>query len=29
MEHCLVDAVEQGDWAAIDEMKKAIDQLLK
>lgn len=29
IEHCVVDAVEQHDQAAIDELERAIDQLLK
>ena len=29
IEHCLVDAIESGDTAAIEELKKAIDQFMK
>lgn len=29
IEHCIVDAVEQHDRAAIDELERAIDQLLR
>ena len=29
IEHCIVDAVEQNDQSAIDELEHAIDQLLK
>lgn len=29
IEHCLVDAMESGDTAAIEELKKAIDQFMK
>lgn len=29
IEHCIVDAVEQHDQATIDELERAIDQLLK
>jgi len=29
MEHCIVDAVENGDHEAIEKLKKAIDQFLK
>lgn len=29
IEHCLVDAIECGDMAAVGELKKAIDQFMK
>ena len=29
IEHCLVDAVEQGDTAPVQQLNKAIDQFLK
>lgn len=29
MEHCIVEAVEEGDHAAVDKMNKAIDMFLK
>ena len=29
IDHCIVDAVEEGDKEAIDNLKKAIDQLVK
>lgn len=29
IDHCIVDAVEDGDQEAIDNLKKAIDQLVK
>ncbi|MDD2235122.1 MAG: metal-sensing transcriptional repressor [Desulfitobacteriaceae bacterium] len=29
LEHCIVDAVESGDKAAIDDLTKAIDCLIK
>ena len=29
IEHCIVDAVEHGDWEAIKELEKAIDRFMK
>ncbi|MBE7007733.1 MAG: metal-sensing transcriptional repressor [Ruminococcaceae bacterium] len=29
MEHCIVDAIEEHDQTAIEELERAIDQLLK
>lgn len=29
MEHCIVEAVEEGDHAAVDKMNRAIDMFLK
>jgi hypothetical protein len=29
MEHCIVDAVQQNDQAAIDRFEKALDQFMK
>jgi DNA-binding FrmR family transcriptional regulator len=29
IEHCIVDAVEHGDWEAIERLNKAIDQFIK
>ncbi len=29
IEHCIVDAVQEGDMAAIDQLNKAIDQFMK
>ncbi|MBQ6165662.1 MAG: metal-sensing transcriptional repressor [Clostridia bacterium] len=29
IEHCLVDAIEQGDMSTVEELKKAIDQFIK
>ena len=29
IEHCIVDAIKEGDQQAIDELNKAIDQFLK
>ena len=29
MEHCMVEAVEEGDFGAIEELTKAIDQFVK
>ena len=29
IDHCIVDAVEQGDHKAIEDMEKAIDQFIK
>lgn len=29
MEHCIVDAIEEGDYTAIEELNKAIDQFVK
>lgn len=29
MEHCIVEAVEEGDYDAVDKMNKAIDMFLK
>ena len=29
MEHCIVDAIEHGDHSKIEEMNRAIDQLIK
>ena len=29
LEHCIVDAVETGDMAALDELKRAVELLMK
>lgn len=29
LEHCIVDAVENHDWATIDELNRAIEQFIK
>ena len=29
IDHCIVDAVEQGDHKAIEDLEKAIDQFIK
>ena len=29
LEHCMVDAIEEGDFEAIEELERAIDQFIK
>ncbi|MBQ5535907.1 MAG: metal-sensing transcriptional repressor, partial [Oscillospiraceae bacterium] len=29
MEHCIVDAIERGDHTELEELNRAIDQLMK